>query len=49
MKNNVLPFPSLQAAPRDKRKPSFWRSLFAFVVFAVAIALIWITILACIS
>lgn len=49
MKNNVLPFPALQAAPRDKRKPSVWRSLLALVVFGVAIMLVWTMILAFIS
>jgi hypothetical protein len=44
LKSNVLPFPSLQAAPRDPPRPSAWRSLASLVVFLACMALLGLTL-----
>lgn len=46
LKNNVLLFPSLQAAPRDPPRPSLWRSLGALAAFLVIAGLVMLTVLA---
>lgn len=44
MKNNVLPFPALQHAPKDPPRPSIWRALGVLVVIALAVALVAMTV-----
>ena len=39
MKNNVLPFPALQAAPRDPPKPTLLRGLTALLLLGLALGL----------
>lgn len=44
MKNNVLPFPSLMAAPRDPPKPTLWRGLVALVIVVIGMGLFALTL-----
>lgn len=44
MKSNILPFPSLQAAPRDPRRPSFWRGLGSLLVVLAGLSLLALTL-----
>lgn len=44
MKNNVLPFPALYAAPRDPPKPSLLRGFVTLVVLGLALGLTMLTL-----
>ena len=46
LKNNVLPFPSLQAAPKDPPRHTAWRTLGALFVMALCVGLLALTIYA---
>lgn len=43
MKSNLLPFPSLQAAPRDPPQPSVLRALATLAVIIVCLVLLGMT------
>lgn len=43
MKNNVLPFPALQAAPRDPPKPTLLRALGTLLLLGIALGLLALT------
>lgn len=46
MKTNLLPFPALQAAPRDPPRPTVWRALGTLVMLAIALGLFALTLYA---
>ncbi len=46
LKNNVLPFPALHAAPRDPPRPSVLRALGSLLAIAVALGLLALTVYA---
>lgn len=43
LKNNVLPFPSLQAAPKDPPRLTVWRGLGTLVLLGVGLGLLSLT------
>lgn len=46
MKNNVLPFPALRAAPRDPPKPTLLRGLATLLLLGLALGLVMLTLCA---
>lgn len=44
MKNNVLPFPALRAAPKDPPRPTLLHGLVTLAMFAGAIFLLGLTL-----
>jgi hypothetical protein len=44
MKNNVLPFPALKAAPRDPPRPTLLRALVTLAVLVGALGLLALTL-----
>ncbi len=49
LKNNVLPFPSLRAAPKDPPPLTAWHVFGALLVLAAAVGLFGLTIYALIT
>jgi hypothetical protein len=44
MKSNILPFPALQAAPRDQRRSSALRGVIVLALLAVGLGLLGLTV-----
>jgi hypothetical protein len=44
LKNNVLPFPSLQAAPKDPPRPTLFQGLVTLLMLAGVVFLLGLTI-----
>lgn len=49
LKNNVLPFPSLRAAPKDPPRLTVWNVIATLVTMAACVGLLGLTIYALIG
>jgi hypothetical protein len=49
LKNNVLPFPSLQHVPKDPPRITVWHTLGSLVILAACVGLLGLTIYALIG